>query len=406
VSSKPLGAYLETNLKAARLTVFLIVLLDVMGLGLIIPAQPFLAKSFGASTTTVTQLGTVYSLMQFALSPMWGSLSDRIGRRPVLLITLSITFLGHVVFALSQSLMLLFAARLLTGIGAANISTAQAVLSDTHAPSERSRAMALVGVAFGLGFVLGPALGGALFHLDYRAPAALAGLLALANLFLVLRCVKETRPADIGVAPRTRPSLLTFLRADKELRGLIFTSLCMMTAFSLMEQSVGLFIESIWVVSSGDAGMKEATKLTSIFLVIVGISAILVQGVLVRRWLRSRSEIVLLRGGLVVIAVSLLLIPILGKAGSYALFASSGALLALGSGMFNPSMLGLISLSCPPDRQGVGLAINQSASALGRILGPLFAGALFAESSSLPFLIGALLTTVALGLSWRVRVVR
>ncbi len=151
------------RLKSTRFTVFLIVLLDIMGLGLIIPSQPFLAKSFGAHPGTITLLGTVYSLMQFGLSPVWGSLSDRFGRRPILLCTILLTFIGHCAFALSSTLLMLFVARAAAGIGAANISTAQAVLSDTHPAAERSRAMALIGAAFGLGFVFGPALGGACF---------------------------------------------------------------------------------------------------------------------------------------------------------------------------------------------------------------------------------------------------
>lgn len=395
---------MEDRLKTTRLTVFLIVLLDVMGLGLIIPAQPFLAKSFGAEAFTITQLGTIYSLMQFVLGPVWGSLSDRFGRRPVLLTTLFITMSGHIVFALSSSLMLLFVARGMVGIGAANISTAQAVLSDTHPPAERSRALALVGAAFGLGFVLGPALGGLLFHLDQRAPAGLAALLALGNMALVFRCVGETRQAS--AASSHHVGLRSLLRADGSLRPLVTTTLCMMTAFALMEQSIGLFIESAWVPPDAPDGIKAATRLTSGYLVVVGITAIVVQGFLVRRWLKSAPEERLLRRGLLIVASALAIIPCLGWYGSYALFLASGALLALGSGMFSPSMAGLVSLSCPPDRQGIGLAINQSAFALGRIIGPLVAGALFAWGRNIPFIAGSLLTLVALAVASRVRVAR
>jgi multidrug resistance protein len=395
----------ENNLKTVRLTVFLIVLLDVMGLGLIIPGQPFLAQQFGADTATITQLSTVYSMMQFFLIPVWGSLSDRYGRRPILIVTLLLTMGGHLLFALSKNLAVLFFARALAGIGAANIATAQAVLSDTHGPAERSRAMALVGAAFGLGFVLGPALGGMLFQIDERAPAALAAFLALGNIGLVCARLRETRPATpAGGAHRV--SLKALLTAEGSLRPLVMTTLCMMTAFALMEQSIGLFIKSVWVTTDGVAGMKDATQLTSNFLVVVGITAIFVQGFLVRRWLLTTRETTLLRRGLFVIACSLALIPCLGWFGNYALFLPAGALLALGSGMFTPSMAGLVSLACPPEKQGIGLAINQSAMALGRIIGPLFAGALFAYGRSTPFITGVVLTVVALGVSTRVRIVR
>ena len=393
------------RLKSTRFTVFLIVLLDIMGLGLIIPSQPFLAKSFGAHPGTITLLGTVYSLMQFGLSPVWGSLSDRFGRRPILLCTILLTFIGHCAFALSSTLLMLFVARAAAGIGAANISTAQAVLSDTHPAAERSRAMALIGAAFGLGFVFGPALGGLLFQLDHRAPAGFAALLSALNMVLVYFTLAETRPALIE-HKRGDLSFLKFLQSDGSLRQLLLTTLLTMTAFALMEHSVGLFIESVWVPANNPDSMTKATTLTSIFMVVVGISAVFVQGFLVRRWLKTTSETKLFRFGLITIAFGLILIPSLGWVGSYPLFLISGAFLALGSGMFNPSMAGLVSLACPANRQGLGLAMNQSASALGRIIGPTFAGILFLSGVQMPFIVGGLLTCLALGLSTRIKVSR
>lgn len=381
-----------------RLAVFCIVLLDVMGFGLIIPSQPFLAKHFGATPTLVTLLGTTYSLAQFLLAPMWGTLSDRYGRKPILLATTAMTAVGHAAFAASTSLGMMFMARALAGTGAANISTAQAVLADTHEPAERSRAMAIVGMAFGLGFVLGPALGGILFQIDHRAPAACGAILALVNLLFVLTRVVETRDTDSS-GPHHKARLLDITRLEPNLRRLVFTTFLFITAFALMEQSVGLFIEQHWTEASDPQRMKVATRLNSIFLIVVGITAIITQGFLVRRWLKTVSEIRMVRLGLLTVAASLLLIPILGDLGSYALFLLSGATLALGSGMFNPSMAGLVSLSSPDDRQGFGLSINQSAAALGRIVGPTTAGYLFSTNASAPFFIGAMLIMLALGMS-------
>ena len=381
-----------------RLAVFLIVLLDVMGFGLIIPSQPFLAKHFGATAATVTLLGTTYSLMQFLLAPVWGSLSDRCGRRPILLATIGMTAFGHAAFAASSSLAMLFIARALAGTGAANISTAQAVLADTNAPSERSRAMALVGVAFGVGFVIGPALGGILFHFDHRAPAAFGALLAVVNFIFVLVGLPETRSVESS-QHRAAARLRDIFTVEADLRRLVCTTLLFITAFALMEQSVGLFIEQFWTSQSDVDRMQHATSLTSTFLVVVGIAAIITQGYLVRKWLKTRNEVTLFRLGLVTVCGSLILIPFLGWIGSYPLFLCSGALLALGSGMFNPSMAGLVSLTSPADRQGFGLAVNQSAAALGRILGPTTAGLLFSLDASLPFFVGAVLTIIALAIS-------
>jgi MFS family permease len=386
-----------------RLVVFLIVLLDVMGFGLIIPSQPFLAQHFGASTSVVTLLGTIYSLMQFILAPLWGTLSDRFGRRTILLCTIALTMAGHAIFSAATSLTMLFLARGLAGVGAANIATAQAVLADTHAPAERSRAMALIGAAFGLGFIFGPAIGGIAFHFDQRAPAALGAALAAINFIFVLVSLPETRLASTATST-LRPKLSDLFALNANLRPLITTTLLCITAFALMEQSVGLFIERNWVANKSSDPLREATSLTSLFLVVVGIAATVVQGFLVRKWLKTTAETRLFRLGLTTIALSLLAIPLLGALGSFALFLISGVTLALGSGMFNPSMAGLVSLSSPDDQQGFGLAVNQSAAALGRIIGPTAAGLLFSLSENAPFIVGAALALSALAVSRGVRV--
>ena len=384
--------------KPPRLAVFLIVLLDVMGLGLLIPCQPFLAQSFGAEPSTVTLVGTTYALMQFIFAPVWGSLSDRFGRTPILIATLAMTGLGHLAFASATSLMGLFAARALAGIGAANISAAQAVLADTHAPSERSRAMALIGAAFGLGFIFGPLLGGIFFKwIGPWAPAVFAAVLAAANLAFVAFRVPETRKAGETLASH-RSRVADIFKADRNIRPLILTTFLSMTAFAMMEQTIGLYIESKWVSSSGVAGMQEAVSLTTYFLVVVGLTAIAVQGYFVRKWLTTNPESTLCKAGLIITATSLLLIPTLGSIGSFPLFLFSAVALAFGSGMFNPSMAGLVSISCPDDKQGLGLSLNQSSQALGRIVGPSAAGALFAVTSTAPFITGAILTLLAIAL--------
>lgn len=378
-----------------RTVIFLIVLLDVMGFGLIIPSQPFLAKSFGATPAVITLLGTTYSLMQFMFAPLWGSISDRLGRRRVLVCTILMTLVGHATFAAASSLMMLFAARALAGVGAANIATAQAVLADTHAPDQRSRAMALVGAAFGLGFIFGPALGGILFQYNHGAPAVFGAALAGVNLLLTLLALPETLPSSRTAPPRQhRISDLFNIRGD--LRKLVSTTLLFIIAFSLMEQSVGLFIEQHWISGDSKHAMEEATSKTSLFLVVVGITATFVQGFLVRKWLTTVHEGVLIQAGLLTIVVSLLTIPLFGILGIFPLFLVTGAALALGSGLFNPSIAGLVSLASPPERQGYGLAVNQSAAALGRVIGPTVAGSLFAMNHNAPFFTGATLTLAAL----------
>jgi DHA1 family tetracycline resistance protein-like MFS transporter len=179
-----------------------------------------------------------------------------------------------------------------------------------------------------------------------------------------------------------------------------------MTAFSIMEQSISLYIGALWVPEGVSERIKLASRLTSTYLVTVGFTAIIVQGFLVRRWLKSSAELTIVRVGLTTLVLSLILLPILGAIGNFQLFLLSGATLALGSGLFNPTMAGLVSKTCSEENQGLGLAMNQSAAALGRIIGPTVAGALLATNVSAPFLTGAALTACALFVSFKVRVSR
>src|SRR5690554_2058067 len=171
---------------------FVTMFLDLLGFGLIIPIQPFYAESFGASAAVVTLLGGAYSLMQFIFIPVWGRISDRIGRRPVILISVIASSIGHLFFGLAGSLTALFAARLLTGFGNANIATVQALIADSTEGHERTRGMGMIGAAFGLGFVIGPAVGGLLVRWGLAAPAFAAAVFALVNFGMAFFLLPET----------------------------------------------------------------------------------------------------------------------------------------------------------------------------------------------------------------------
>ncbi|MFO0751041.1 MAG: MFS transporter, partial [Myxococcota bacterium] len=176
----------------ALLTIFL----DILGFGMIIPIQPFYAESFGADPTLVTLLGATFSAMQFLFSPMWGRLSDRIGRRPVILVSVAIGAFGHLMFALAGQLWVLFLARFITGVGTANFGAAQAVVADTTSGPERARGMGLLGAAFGMGFIIGPAVGGVLSQVSPAAPFWFAAGLSTLNFVLAWRILPETHPVE------------------------------------------------------------------------------------------------------------------------------------------------------------------------------------------------------------------
>jgi multidrug resistance protein len=370
--------------------VFFTILLDVVWLGLIIPIQPFLGQRFGATETVVTLLGSTYAACQFLFAPIWGSLSDRIGRRPVLLASISATVAGHLAFAFAGSLLTLFLARALAGLGAANIATAQAVISDTAPPKSRSKSMALIGAAFGVGFVLGPAIGGLLSQWDYRAPPLLAALLGLVNLALVWRNLAETRTLAANQAPSIH-GLAALFSIPPQIRPLALTTFLTMTAFATMEQSISLYIQAKWVGDSSGARMEASSGLTSQYLVMVGVSAVFVQGFLVRKILPIFGDYRVALAGLIGLIVALLAIPLVGSFGIFSVFGLTASLLALGSGLFNPAMSGLVSQRASDEDQGHSLAVNQSAAAFGRVTGPLFAGWLFAHSAPYPFIVGAIL---------------
>ncbi len=393
----------EADKKRALFLAFLTIFLDLLGFGIIIPIQPFFAESFGASPTLVTVLGGSYSLMQFLFAPFWGRLSDRIGRRPIILMSVFVAMIGHVLFSVTSSLAMLFVARMIAGFGNANLGTAQAIVSDTTDSSSRAKGMGLIGMAFGLGFVFGPALGGFLGSTyGVRAPSIAAAVLQGLNLLLAFWLLPETRDPsrEVAVHGRRAPlSLAAFRRAIRhEGVGSLFSITLVATlAFAMMEQTIGLLVQAIWVTPLGldlDASTRLAAKLTGYCLIVVGVTATVVQGGLIGPLVKRLGERRLIRISLWVLVIALATVPLFAETGRFPVFLLSGALLAIGSGLLTPSTNSLISKSIGEDEQGGVLGLNQSLSSLGRVLGPLVAGALFEYSRAAPFLTGALILVI------------
>ncbi|MEI6397812.1 MAG: MFS transporter, partial [Pseudomonadota bacterium] len=179
--------------RSPLLIAFFTIFLDLLGFGIVIPVNSFYVQSLGASPAVIAWLSASYSLMQFLFAPFWGRLSDKIGRRPVILISVAASCAGHMIFGLSSTLFTVFAARLLAGFGNANLGTAQAIISDVTTPENRAKGMGLIGAAFGLGFLLGPAIGGFAGQYSPQAPAIVAGCLAFINFMLAYFLLPETR---------------------------------------------------------------------------------------------------------------------------------------------------------------------------------------------------------------------
>lgn len=388
--------------------VFLTVFLDLVGFGLIIPVSPFFAKTLGADPTTITLLGASYSLMQFLFAPFWGRLSDRVGRRPVMLLSIAITATGHLCFAFSGNLLMLFAARMLAGFGSGNVGTAQAVIADSTTPENRSKGMGLIGAAFGLGFILGPALGGLTVRWGLNTPMLIAAGLSTLNLILAAFLLPETYPPEKRgtTPPRISPWRTLSEAVQRPSAGTIFILFFgYTTAFSLMEQCLALFIEQGWMpfdLAPADRA-RGAAEYTSYVLIMVGVTATAIQGGLIGPLVRRFGEKKLVVIGIVVQALALYGIPLAGKAASFPLLMGACFLLAAGSGITNPSLMGLLSRAVGAHEQGGALGLAQSFAALGRVAGPAVAGWFFTQAPELPFQVAGTLMLICWFLSMTVR---
>ena len=372
----------------AILMVALVVLVDITGFGLILPLLPFWAEKLGASPFEVGLILTVYALAQFLFTPILGALSDRFGRRPVILVSLLIEALGFALTALAGTLPLLLAARFVGGLGASNIGSAQAVVADVTAPKDRARGMGMVGAAIGLGFVIGPALGGILAGFGATVPFWAALVVALANALLVLLFMPETRARSNTHAEPLSPFAFFagWKRASQNpaIVRLIVVSLLFTLAFTAMEAVFPLFSQDVF-------GWK-ATQNGYIFTY-VGVIIVIMQGGLVGRLVKRFGERGVQVAGLALLAAGLALLPF-GVALGVLLLALG--LLSIGDGAVTPTNNALLSLATPAEAQGEILGLSQGMAGLGRMVGPMVAGWLFGIGIGLPFFVGAGLVLLAL----------
>lgn len=378
--------------RLARSPLFLMALtvfIDITGFGLILPLLPFWAERLGAGPVGVGLILTVYALAQFLFTPVLGSLSDRYGRRPVILISLLIEALGFALTALAGALSFLLLARFIGGLGSSNLGSAQAVVSDVTPPAGRARGMGAIGAAIGLGFVVGPALGGALTALGTMVPFWAAMGVALVNALLVWRFLPETRKrqADAADQPAEQRKAALFggwrsLRYPAVAR-LVGINLLFTIAFTAMETVFPLFSQRVFGWTAEQNGY---------IFTYVGVVVVVMQGGLVGQLVRRFGEKALLIGGLALLAVGLALLPFSATLGVLLL---ALGLLSAGEGAVSPTSSALLSFAGPAEAQGETLGLAQGVSGLGRIIGPLAAGSLFAVGVAVPFWAGAALVLLA-----------
>ncbi len=386
----------ERAASSAKKIVFLIVFLDLVGFGMFITLSPFLARHFDASAFEIGLLMSCYSVMQFLFSPFWGKMSDRFGRRPILLLSILGGTLSYLGLAFSYSLWWMFLCRSFAGLFAANISTAHAAITDVTSKDQRAAGMGMIGAAFGLGFIIGPSLGSGFGYVGVLIgdappfgiffPALMAFVVTALNLAWAYFALPETRNPRSEEAIRGSwiSNLNIFSHPSPLVVRLILLFFLANLAMPLMEVMLFPFVADRFEWGLIESGLGFA---------VVGLIMAFTQGFLVRRLVPKWGERKTMMYGMFVLTFGFILIAM-----SYSIFTLAFAmvLLAIGHGLSRPSLLAMVSLASKEDEQGEVMGASQSASSLGRILGPVIGGWLYTNTGmGSPFVVAGILTAIA-----------
>ncbi len=376
--------------RAALLLIFFTVFIDLVGFGLIIPVLPTYAQQLNASEWEVGCLIACYSVMQFLFTPFWGRLSDKVGRRPILLVSLAASALGYLIWGFSHSLAMLFIARAVAGAGNANIAVAQAYVSDVTTPENRAKGMGLVGAAFGLGFVLGPAIGGFCVGMGLQTIGFIACGLSLLDLVLTVFLLPEPPVRSNAATERFSKDKNFYFKtvSDPKLRTSLLIFFISTFAFANMEATIVMLTHKQFHFTA---------EQNSWMFTYIGLLIVFVQGGMIHRLTKKYGEKKLIGVGCIMVAIGLILTPITGNLWVLAL---ALFFLAIGSGLNNPANQSMLSKLAPAERTGGVLGVGQSLSTLGRIAGPIVGGITFQYlGMSSPYFIGAVAMVVAFILS-------
>lgn len=356
--------------------IFITVVIDLIGFGVMIPILPFYVESFGGTGFEIGMLTAVYSMMQFIFAPIWGQLSDRYGRRPILFFSILGSAAGFLIIGLANALWLVFLGRIIAGITGGNISTAQAYIADITTPENRAKGMGLIGAAFGLGFVFGPALGGILSKFGTSAPFYFIAALALFNAVMLYFVLPETvKPGGSLGKIRSRFAILgdAFANQGKLFRVVVLYFL-IITAFSMMTTAFILYLQFTFGYDTFQIGL--------VFMYIGVLSAVL-QGGVVGLLSKRFGEKQLVISGALIMTAAFSVVPFVSPAfGGLTAMLIGVAAFAFGNSVSNPALTSLASLYSPADEQGAGLGVLQSGASLARAVGPAIAGVLLYSAAA------------------------
>ncbi len=379
--------------------VFGTVFLDLVGFGIVLPLIPFFADSMGATPLMVGVIVASYSLMQLVLSPVWGSLSDRFGRRPLLILGLFGSAASYLVFGLAETVAVLLLSRVVGGSMGATVPVAQAIIADSTTPDQRARGMGMIGAAFGLGFIFGPAIGGFLSQWGYAVPGFVAAGLTGANAIVALFLMPESLPPEHRtrgqrgwVALRQRIRALRAVLARTELSRPILVLFVMTWGFAGITTTLPLYLDDPLEMTAAAAGGLFAY---------LGLVAAVVQGRFIGPLVERHGEKMVAVGGGFTLAAGMLLI---GAVPSFAALIVALALVGGGWGCVVPSMHSMISLRATDREQGEVLGVNQSSASAARVVGPVAAGWGFgALGPQLGFVAGAGLVALGALIAWAMK---
>jgi len=394
--------------KPSLLVVFLTVFIDLIGFGIVVPLVPIYSRHYGASGFVIGVIIASFSAMQFVFSPIWGRLSDRHGRRPILLISTAGAALSYVLFAVgsgfenhAMALGALLVSRIFAGACGGNITVAQAYIADITPPENRSKRMGLIGMAFGLGFIFGPAISGiALKLFGATGPGWTAAALCTANFLLAYSILAESlKPSSEHVANRPRFAQWGHTLSQPKIGLLILIFFLATFAFTCFETTLPLLVSDNFNLGITVDETKPAMTVISLF-VFCGLIGAVIQGGAIGRLVKVFGEPKLIALSLVLTGIALGLLPFIKGEGQLKWMAVLHfadwpwikvllvlALLAIGTGLTRPPLFGMLSNLAPANEQGATIGVAQSAGALARILGPIFAATLYMRVPMLPYVI-------------------
>ncbi len=368
--------------RSPLLPIFLIVVVDVLGLTIILPLLPFYAERMGATPTQVGLLVSTYAACQLFSGPLLGRISDRIGRKPLLLVSQVGTLIGFLILARAQLLWVVFLSRVIDGITAGNLSLAQAYIADVTAPKDRAKAFGMIGIAFGFGFLVGPGISGLLAPLGYVYPVLLAAGLSLTSILATAFLLPSRPPHPEGLAPEEGPALpagrrlalvdwsayLHYFRRPK-LGSLLWQFFSFTFAFAVFTGGFALFAERRFVFDGHPFGVKEVAYVFSY----AGLLGIVLQGGFIGRLVRRFGEPALVMTGFAGGAVGY---AVLGLSSSIPALLLATTISSLSMGLLRPTLTSLITQQVGRAEQGVVLGLTQSLVSVSGIAGPALAGAL------------------------------